>query len=141
MFPRNLITRCADAYRRVRNTYRYLLSNLYDFNPKADSVPLRSSPEIDRWALHKTQELIKNVTAGYESLQFHKVFHTIYNFCSVEMRLLYLDILKDRLYTFGKNSVSAVPPDRSAVRPAQPRKIICAHNRPYGGRGLVSNPA
>ncbi|MBF8276608.1 MAG: ileS 1 [Candidatus Brocadiaceae bacterium] len=101
---RNLITRCADAYRRVRNTYRYLLSNLYDFNPKTDAVPYESLLEIDWWALHKTQELIKNVTAGYESLQFHKVFHTIYNFCSVEMSSFYLDILKDRLYTFGKNS-------------------------------------
>ncbi len=101
---RNLITRCADAYRRVRNTYRYLLSNLYDFDPKTDAVPYESLLEIDRWALHKTQELIKNVTAGYESLQFHKVFHTIYNFCSVEMSSFYLDILKDRLYTFGKNS-------------------------------------
>ncbi|MEK7297184.1 MAG: class I tRNA ligase family protein, partial [Planctomycetota bacterium] len=97
---RNLITRCADAYRRVRNTYRYLLSNLYDFDPKTDAVPYESLLEIDRWALHKTQELIKNVTAGYESLQFHKVFHTIYNFCSVEMSSFYLDILKDRLYTF-----------------------------------------
>ena len=101
---RNLITRCADAYRRVRNTYRYLLSNLYDFDPKTDAVPYELLLEIDRWALHKTQELIKNVTAGYESLQFHKVFHTIYNFCSVEMSSFYLDILKDRLYTFAKNS-------------------------------------
>ena len=101
---RNLILRCSDAYRRVRNTFRYLLSNLYDFDPKANAVSYEGLLEIDRWALHKTQELIKDVTSAYESLQFHKVFHNIYNFCSVEMSSFYLDILKDRSYTFAKNS-------------------------------------
>lgn len=101
---RNLILRCADAYRRIRNTFRYLLSNLYDFDPKVNTISYEELLEIDRWALHKTQELINNVTSGYESLQFHKVFHNIYNFCSVEMSSFYLDILKDRSYTFAKNS-------------------------------------
>lgn len=101
---RNLILRCADAYRRVRNTFRYLLSNLYDFDPKVNTASYEDLLEIDRWALHKTQELIKNVTSGYESLQFHRVFHSLYNFCSVEMSAFYLDILKDRSYTFAKNS-------------------------------------
>ncbi|MBM4065025.1 MAG: isoleucine--tRNA ligase [Planctomycetes bacterium] len=101
---RNLILRCADAYRRVRNTFRYLLSNLYDFDPKVNTTSYEELLEIDRWALHKTQELIKNVTSGYESLQFHRIFHSFYNFCSVEMSAFYLDILKDRSYTFAKNS-------------------------------------
>jgi isoleucyl-tRNA synthetase len=81
-----------------------LLSNLYDFDPKVNTVSNEGLLEIDRWALHKTQELIKNVTSGYESLQFHRVFHSLYNFCSVEMSAFYLDILKDRSYTFAKNS-------------------------------------
>jgi isoleucyl-tRNA synthetase len=101
----NLIVKCSDAYRRIRNTFRYLLSNLYDFDPRINTISYDSLLEIDRWALHKTQELVKNVAAGYESLQFHKVFHNLYNFCSVEMSAFYLDILKDRLYTFAKNSV------------------------------------
>ena len=101
---RNLILRCADAYRRIRNTFRYLLSNLYDFDPKVNTISYEELLEIDRWALHKTQELIKNVTSGYESLQFHRIFHSFYNFCSVEMSAFYLDILKDRSYTFAKNS-------------------------------------
>lgn len=101
---RNLIVRCSDAYRRIRNTFRYLLSNLYDFDPKISTVPYGDLLEIDKWALHKTQELIKNATSGYESLQFHRVFHTLYHFCTVEMSAFYLDILKDRLYTFAKNS-------------------------------------
>ncbi|MCF6149588.1 MAG: isoleucine--tRNA ligase [Candidatus Kuenenia sp.] len=101
---RNLIGRCSDAYRRIRNTFRYLLSNLYDFNPDVNTIYYEELLEIDRWALHKTQELIKHVTANYETLQFHKVFHNIHNFCAVEMSSFYLDILKDRLYTFAKNS-------------------------------------
>lgn len=101
---RNLIIRCSDAYRRIRNTFRYLLSNLYDFDPKVNTVPYEGLPEIDRWALHKTQDLIKHVTSAYESMLFHRVFHTIYNFCTVEMSAFYLDILKDRAYTFAKNS-------------------------------------
>lgn len=102
---RNLILRCSDAYRRIRNTFRYLLSNLFDFDPKVHMVPYGGLLEIDRWALHKTEELIKNVISGYESLHFHKVFHNIHNFCTVEMSAFYLDILKDRLYTFANNSI------------------------------------
>lgn len=100
----NLIVRCSDAYRRIRNTFRYLLSNLYDFDPKVNTIPYEELLEIDRWALHKTQELIKDVTLAYESLQFHRVFHNIYNFCTVDMSAFYLDILKDRLYTYAQNS-------------------------------------
>lgn len=102
---RNLILRCSDSYRRIRNTFRYLLSNLYDFDPKVNTIPYDELLEIDRWALHKTQELIKSVASYYEALQFHKVFHSIHNFCTVEMSAFYLDILKDRLYTSAKNSV------------------------------------
>ena len=101
---RNLILRCADAYRRIRNTFRYLLSNLYDFDPKVNTVSYKELLEIDRWALHKTQELIKNVTSGYESFQFHRVSIVSIIFCSVEMSAFYLDILKDRSYTFAKDS-------------------------------------
>lgn len=101
---RNLINRCSDAYRRIRNTFRYLLSNLYDFNPHENAIPHDALLEIDRWAIHKTQELIKQITVNYETLQFHKVFHSIHNFCAVEMSSFYLDILKDRLYTFAKDS-------------------------------------
>ncbi|MDR4509357.1 MAG: isoleucine--tRNA ligase [Candidatus Brocadiaceae bacterium] len=101
---RNLILRCSDAYRRIRNTFRYLLSNLYDFDPEINSVNYKELQEIDRWALHKTQELTKQVTASYESFLFHRIFHAIHNFCTVEMSSFYLDILKDRLYTFAKDS-------------------------------------
>ncbi|MCP4268347.1 MAG: isoleucine--tRNA ligase [Candidatus Brocadiaceae bacterium] len=100
-----IILKMSDSYRRLRNTFRYILGNLFDFDPKNDSVEYSRMPEIDRWALHKTEELITSVTSAYESFQFHRVYHNILNFCVVEMSSFYFDIMKDRLYTFSKNSV------------------------------------
>ncbi len=100
-----IILKMSDSYRRLRNTFRYILGNLFDFDPKDDSVDYSLMPEIDRWALHKTEELIASVTSAYESFQFHRVYHNILNFCVVEMSSFYFDIMKDRLYTFSKNSV------------------------------------
>jgi isoleucyl-tRNA synthetase len=94
-----ILTHLAEAYRRIRNTSRYLLGNLFDFDPNKDTVPIEQRPELDRWAFLKLQYLIQRVTAGYENFEFHLVFHSIHNFCAVEMSSFYLDILKDRLYT------------------------------------------
>ncbi|MFQ5863572.1 MAG: isoleucine--tRNA ligase [Candidatus Brocadiales bacterium] len=99
-----LMGRMSDVYRRIRNTFRYLLGNLYDFDPCADNVDYGELPEIDRWALSRTQGLIQSVTRAFEDLEFHKVHHSIHNFCAVDMSAFYLDILKDRLYTAGKKS-------------------------------------
>ncbi|GAX59443.1 isoleucyl-tRNA synthase [Candidatus Scalindua japonica] len=100
-----IILKTSDPYRRIRNTFRYILGNLSDFDPENDSVEYAQMPEIDRWALHKTDELITSVTSAYESFQFHRVYHNILNFCVVEMSSFYFDIMKDRLYTFSKSSV------------------------------------
>ena len=97
-----IILKMSDSYRRLRNTFRYILGNLFDFDPKNDSVDYSQMPEIDRWALHKTEELITSVTSAYESFQFHRVYHNVLNFCVVEMSSFYFDIMKDRLYTFSK---------------------------------------
>ena len=94
-----ILTHLAEAYRRIRNTSRYFLGNLFDFDPNKDIVPIEQRPELDRWAFLKLQYLIQRVTAGYENFEFHLVFHSIHNFCAVEMSSFYLDILKDRLYT------------------------------------------
>jgi isoleucyl-tRNA synthetase len=93
-----------DAYRKIRNTARFLLGNLNDFDPVADRLPLGQMLEIDRWALWKLSQLIKEVTEGYEGYGFYHVFQNLYRFCNEEMSSLYLDILKDRLYTSGKKS-------------------------------------
>jgi isoleucyl-tRNA synthetase len=99
-----ILKRLADAYFRIRNTYRFLLGNLYDFNPEKDRIPYRDLYEMDRWALHRLQKLIARVRDGYERFEFHIVYHSVQNFCAVEMSALYFDILKDRLYTFPARS-------------------------------------
>jgi isoleucyl-tRNA synthetase len=99
-----ILKRLADAYFRIRNTYRFLLGNLYDFDPEKDRVPYRDLHEIDRWALHRLQKLIQRVREAYERFEFHIVYHSVQNFCAVEMSALYFDILKDRLYTSAARS-------------------------------------
>jgi isoleucyl-tRNA synthetase len=106
-----ILKRITEAYRRVRNTFRFLLGNLYDFDRVQDSVSLGEMPEIDRWALHRLSELIDRVRAGYESYEFHRVYRTVVDFCGVDLSAFYLDVLKDRLYTS--------PPGSRARRAAQ----------------------
>ena len=89
-----------EAYRKIRNTCRFLLSNLYDFDAARHRVPYERLPELDRWALVRLGQLIPRVGRAYEEFEFHTIFHALNNFCSVDMSAVYLDILKDRLYTF-----------------------------------------
>ena len=97
-FGREIIQRQVEAYRKLRNTWRFLLSNLYDFNPGTDSVEAKDMLPLDRWALRKTAEAGTRVLKAYDDYTYHVVFHTVYNFFTVEMSAQYLDILKDRLY-------------------------------------------
>ena len=99
-----ILKRLADSYFRIRNTYRFLLGNLYDFDPEKDRVPYGELQEMDRWALHQLQKLTARVREAYERFEFHTVYHSVQNFCAVEMSALYFDILKDRLYTFSTSS-------------------------------------
>jgi len=89
----------AEAYRRIRNTCRFLLGNLYDFDPNAHEVPLEKMRELDRWALGRVARLAQRVTEHYEVWDLHLGFQAIHTFCATEMSALYLDVLKDRLYT------------------------------------------
>jgi isoleucyl-tRNA synthetase len=102
-----------EAYRRVRNTARFLLANLYDFDPARDRVPLDRLPELERWALHQTHALAERCLAAYEEFEFHVVFHALNNFCSVDLSALYLDVRKDRLYCERADS-----PERRATQTA-----------------------
>lgn len=99
-----ILNHLIEAYRKIRNTCRFLLSNLYDFDPEQSLVPYEALPELDRWALLRLAELIRKVTTAYEAFEFHTIFHALNNFCSVDLSAVYLDILKDRLYTFRKDS-------------------------------------
>jgi isoleucyl-tRNA synthetase len=99
-----ILAHLVDSYRKIRNTCRFLLSNLYDFDPSVHRVPFDQLPELDKWALLQLEHLIARVRRAYEEFEFHVIFHELNNFCSVQMSATYLDILKDRLYTFAKDS-------------------------------------
>jgi len=106
-----ILKRMVEAYRKIRNTARFLLGNLFDFDPETDSVPRDRMPEIDRWALHRLQKLVETVDSAFDSFSFHTIYHSLYNFCTVDLSARYLDILKDRLYVLH--------PDSEARRSAQ----------------------
>ncbi len=101
-----LIGRTQDAYRKIRNTLRYLLGNIDDFDPTANAVAYEEMFDIDKWAMQQLQKLIADVTKGYENFAFHRVFSLIYNFCTVEMSSVYMDVLKDRMYCDERSSLS-----------------------------------
>jgi len=105
-----ILQRVTDGYRKLRNTARYALGNLDGFDPARDSVPEAEMLEIDRWALSELDSVIGKVRAAYEAYEFHTVYHTLYDFCTVTLSARYFDILKDRLYTFAPRN----PARRSA---------------------------
>ena len=94
-----ILDRLADAYRRMRNTFRFLLGNLGDFDPARDRQSYARLDEVDRWILDRLARLIGRVRRAYDEYEFHTVFHAVHNFCAVDLSALYLDIIKDRLYT------------------------------------------
>jgi isoleucyl-tRNA synthetase len=101
-----LIGRTQDAYRKIRNTLRYLLGNIDDFDPNEQAIAYEDMFEIDKWAMEQLQKLIANVTHAYDNFVFHRVFSLIYNFCTVEMSSIYMDVLKDRMYCDETDSLS-----------------------------------
>jgi len=105
-----ILKQLTDAYRRIRNTGRFLLGNLNDFDPQKDMVAYPDMRPIDRYALHSLQGLIDRARKAYETYEFHVIYHALFNYCTLDLSAFYLDILKDRLYT----SPPADPARRSA---------------------------
>ncbi|ADO82448.1 isoleucine--tRNA ligase [Ilyobacter polytropus] len=101
----NILKQMAEAYRRVRNTARYILGNTNDFDPIKDRVSYDELPEIDRWAMHKLETLKRKVTENYNKYEFYNLFHDIHYFAGIDMSAFYLDIIKDRLYAENGDSV------------------------------------
>ncbi len=101
-----ILKQLVEVYRKIRNTCRYLLSNIYDFDSRnpAHQVEIARLPELDRWALLRFNNVIRHVRKGYEEFDFRQIVHELDYFCSVDMSATYLDILKDRLYTFPRDS-------------------------------------
>jgi isoleucyl-tRNA synthetase len=100
-----ILTRVAEAYRRIRNTCRYILGNINNFDPETQSVPFSEMLEIDRWALHQLEILKGRILGAYQDLEFHVIYQEVNGFCTTEMSSFYLDILKDRMYTSKGSSL------------------------------------
>lgn len=100
---KEILQQISDSYRKIRNTWRFMLSNLYDFNPNADKIDYEDLLDVDKWILYRLNRLIENVTQAYETFEFHLIYHFVVNFCTVDLSAVYLDITKDRLYTFAAN--------------------------------------
>ena len=103
---REILKQMSESYRKIRNTARYILGNISDFNPDTDMVSADELLNIDKWAVKTLNDLIEKVTAAYDKYEFHQVYHSIHNFCVVDMSNFYLDVLKDRLYTEKRDSLS-----------------------------------
>jgi isoleucyl-tRNA synthetase len=94
-----VLTQLSEAYRKIRNTFRFALGNLSDFDPSRDAVSNEQLEEIDRWMLDRTAELVKKCREWYANYEFHRVYHAIHDYCVVDLSAFYFDVLKDRLYT------------------------------------------
>ncbi|HKL74994.1 MAG TPA: isoleucine--tRNA ligase [Halanaerobiales bacterium] len=101
-----IIKQNSEVYRRIRNTFRFILGNIGDFSKDEDYVPFAERHELDRWIMVRLKELTENATKAYKEYEYHRVYHDIHNFCTVEMSSLYADVIKDRLYTDGTDSLS-----------------------------------
>ena len=104
-----ILKRMSDSYRRMRNTVRFLLGNLYDFDP-AQALPAAELVALDRWAIARTRALHEEIAAAYRDYSFHLIYQKVHNFCVVDLGGLYLDVLKDRLYTTPAGSRHAARP-------------------------------
>ncbi|HBP10953.1 MAG TPA: isoleucine--tRNA ligase [Nitrospina sp.] len=100
-----ILKRLTESYRKIRNTLRYLLGNLHDFDCREDRVPVNEMLELDRYILHRFNVLREKILTAYESYEFHVFYHSFSNFCIIELSAFYLDILKDRLYTHPAKSL------------------------------------
>ena len=96
-----IMVQLAEAYRKIRNTFRFALSNLFDFDPARDALADRDLWEIDAWMLRRTGTLVGECREWFDKFEFHRVYHRLHDFCAVDLSAFYFDILKDRLYTFA----------------------------------------
>ena len=99
-----ILLRLAEAYRKIRNTARFILSNLYDFDPNQNKAGYDSLKKIDKWILGRLQAVLDSVDKAYDSFEFHKAYKAIYDFCNEDLSMYYLDMVKGRLYTYAANS-------------------------------------
>jgi isoleucyl-tRNA synthetase len=111
-----ILSRCAEGYRKIRNTARYLVSNLYDFQPHENALPPDRLEPLDRWVLAEARAVARRLAEAYERYEFHVVYHTLVNFCATTLSAFYLDVIKDRLYASRPDS-----PERRSAQTALDR--------------------
>jgi isoleucyl-tRNA synthetase len=111
---REILARTVEAYRKIRNTFRYLLSNLYDFDPSANRLPVEAMLEVDRFALSRYERLLRKVRTAWDAYDFQTIFQAVNEFVTVDLSAFYLDVSKDRLYTFHADA-----PARRSAQTAQ----------------------
>ncbi|HBY59146.1 MAG TPA: isoleucine--tRNA ligase, partial [Solibacterales bacterium] len=99
-----MLQRLSEAYRKIRNTFKYALGNLNGFDPETDAVPAGDLLELDQWILTRAEDLVKRCRAWYSEMAFHRVYQAVYNFCVTDLSAIYFDVLKDRLYTSATRS-------------------------------------
>ncbi len=99
-----ILARLVDSYRKIRNTFRFMLANLYDFDPARDAIAYADLLPVDQYMLHRYAELVEDLKAYYDAFEIHKVYHRFFHFIVVEVSAFYLDVLKDRLYTWAPDS-------------------------------------
>ena len=112
----DILKQLSESYRKIRNTARFILGNIYDFDPDKDSLAYNELEEIDKWALLRLNQLVERIEKSYSEYEFHTMLHAIHNFCVVDMSSFYLDVTKDRMY--------ASRPDDKARRAGQTTMYI-----------------
>ena len=133
----NLLKQVGEMYRRVRNTFRFLLNNLYDFDPATDAVQSTDMEELDRWALAQLGRLVQNATAAYEEYEFQRVYQMVLNFCATELSGFYLDVIKDRLYASGANWRERRSAQTAMHTVAETlARLLAPNSGPHDGRGV-----
>jgi len=104
-FSKESIERVSESYRKIRNTIRFILANLYDFDPDKDRTPDTAFGDLDKWALSRSAKAFERIGKAFDLYEFHTVYHQLVNLCTVDLSSVYFDILKDRLYTAPKHSI------------------------------------
>ncbi len=126
-----ILSRCAEAYRKIRNTARYLIGNLYDFDPARDPVPFSQLAELDQWALTQARGVADRVREAYERYEFHVIYHSLLNFSATTLSAFYLDVLKDRLYASAPASRERRSAQTAIHRIARMLATLCAPVLPF----------
>ena len=136
-----IIKNTTDAYRKLRNTLRFMVANLSDWDAAKEALPTAEMPEVDRWVLHRLVELDEEVRTGYNNYSFNRVFHTLFNFCTNDLSAFYFDIRKDALYCDPQSSVSPAGGENRSGRTVQSSDhLASADPRLHDGRGVANPP-